>query len=101
MTDERDNEPGSPPTSGDGPDPKVVPTERAPGEPDPATLPVTIFTVGYGNRSLDDLLALLDARSIEVALKSQGGPVSTETAHQVEDAILARARQLRIQDRNL
>ena len=43
----------------------------------------------------------LDARSIEVALKSQGGPVSTETAHQVEDAILARARQLRIQDRNL
>ena len=43
----------------------------------------------------------LDARSIEVALLSQGGPVSTETAHQVEDAILARARQLRIQDRNL
>jgi len=43
----------------------------------------------------------LDARSIEVALKSRGGPVSTETAHQVEDAILARARQLRIQDRNL
>ncbi len=43
----------------------------------------------------------LDARSIEVALKSRGGPVSAETAHQVEDAILARARQLRIQDRNL
>ena len=43
----------------------------------------------------------LDARSIEVALLSQGGPVSTETAHQVEDAILARARQLRIQDRKL
>lgn len=43
----------------------------------------------------------LDARSIEVALQTSGGPVSTETAHQVEDAILARARQLRIQDRNL
>ena len=43
----------------------------------------------------------LDARSIEVALMSRGGPVSTETAHQVEDAILARARQLRIQDRKL
>ena len=43
----------------------------------------------------------LDARSIEVSLQSQGGPVSAETAHQVEDAILARARQLRIQDRKL
>ncbi len=43
----------------------------------------------------------LDARSIEVALASRGGAVSAETAHQVEDAILARARQLRIQDRNL
>ncbi len=43
----------------------------------------------------------LDARSIEVSLQSQGGAVSAETAHQVEDAILARARQLRIQDRNL
>ena len=43
----------------------------------------------------------LDARSIEVALASRGGSVSAETAHQVEDAILARARQLRIQDRNL
>jgi len=43
----------------------------------------------------------LDARSIEVALMSRGGPVSTETAHKIEDAILARARQLRIQDRNL
>ncbi|PIE07443.1 MAG: hypothetical protein CSA74_07180 [Rhodobacterales bacterium] len=43
----------------------------------------------------------LDARSIEVALQSRGGPVSAETAHQVEDAILARARQLRIQDRKL
>lgn len=43
----------------------------------------------------------LDARSIEVALQSRGGAVSTETAHKIEDAILARARQLRIQDYNL
>lgn len=43
----------------------------------------------------------LDARSIEVALQSRGGPVSTETAHKIEDAILARARQLRIQDYGL
>jgi hypothetical protein len=43
----------------------------------------------------------LDARSIEVALQTRGGPVSSEAAHQVEDAILARARQLRIQDRKL
>lgn len=43
----------------------------------------------------------LDARSIEVALQTRGGPVSTEAAHKVEDAILARARQLRIQDRKL
>ncbi|GKY86764.1 DUF3576 domain-containing protein [Sinisalibacter aestuarii] len=43
----------------------------------------------------------LDARSIEVAVQSRGGAVSTETAHKIEDAILARARQLRIQDYNL
>ena len=43
----------------------------------------------------------LDARSIEVSLQTRGGPVSAETAHKVEDAILARARQLRIQDRKL
>lgn len=43
----------------------------------------------------------LDARSIEVALMSRGGPVSTETAHKIEDAILARARQLRMQDYKL
>ncbi|MEJ2035023.1 MAG: DUF3576 domain-containing protein [Maritimibacter sp.] len=43
----------------------------------------------------------LDARSIEVSLQTRGGPVSAATAHAVEDAILARARQLRIQDRNL
>lgn len=43
----------------------------------------------------------LDARSLNVSLHSQGGTVSPATARAVEDAILARARQLRIQDRKL
>ncbi len=38
----------------------------------------------------------LDARSLKVALQTQRGPVSNETQRAVEDAILARARQLRI-----
>lgn len=44
----------------------------------------------------------LDARSLRVALQTSGGaPVSRETARAVEDAILTRARQLRVQDRRL
>jgi hypothetical protein len=44
----------------------------------------------------------LDARSLRVALQGPGGaPVSAETQRAVEDAILTRARQLRIQDSNL
>lgn len=44
----------------------------------------------------------LDARSLRVALQSRGGgAVSRETARAVEDAILTRARQLRIRDGNL
>ncbi|MFC7702910.1 DUF3576 domain-containing protein [Plastorhodobacter daqingensis] len=44
----------------------------------------------------------LDARSLKLALVSQGGgPVATETVRAVEDAILTRARQLRIQDGRL
>ncbi len=39
----------------------------------------------------------LDARSLNVALQSQRGPVSTDVQRAVEDAILTRARQLRIQ----
>ena len=39
----------------------------------------------------------LDARSLNVALQTQSGPVSTATQRAVEDAILARARQLRVQ----
>lgn len=44
----------------------------------------------------------LDARSLKVALQSRGGgAVAPETVRAVEDAILTRARQLRIQDANL
>lgn len=43
----------------------------------------------------------LDARSLKVALATQGGPVDAATQHAVEDAILTRARQLRIQDSRL
>jgi Domain of unknown function (DUF3576) len=44
----------------------------------------------------------LDARSLKVALQGQGGaPVAPEVQRAVEDAILTRARQLRIQDSNL
>lgn len=44
----------------------------------------------------------LDARSLKVALQSRGGgAVPVETQRAVEDAILTRARQLRIQDAKL
>ncbi len=44
----------------------------------------------------------LDARSLKVALQARGGgTVPVETQRAVEDAILTRARQLRIQDSNL
>jgi hypothetical protein len=44
----------------------------------------------------------LDARSLRLALQtSGGGAVSPETQRAVEDAILTRARQLRIQDGRL
>ncbi|MEI4471818.1 DUF3576 domain-containing protein [Frigidibacter sp. MR17.24] len=44
----------------------------------------------------------LDARSLKVALQGSGGsPVSAETTRAVEDAILTRARQLRIRDARL
>lgn len=39
----------------------------------------------------------LDARSLNVALQTRSGPVAGGTQRAVEDAILARARQLRIQ----
>lgn len=43
----------------------------------------------------------LDARSLKVALATQSGPVDPATQRAVEDAILTRARQLRIQDSKL
>lgn len=43
----------------------------------------------------------LDARSLNVALATSSGPVSAETQRAVEDAILARARQLRVGDGRL
>lgn len=43
----------------------------------------------------------LDARSLNVALQTRSGPASVETQRAVEDAILSRARQLRIADSRL
>jgi len=43
----------------------------------------------------------LDARSLNVALQSRSGPVSKATSRAVEDAILSRARELRITDNKL
>ena len=43
----------------------------------------------------------LEARSLNVALATRNGPASSETVRAVEDAILTRARQLRIRDTNL
>ncbi len=44
----------------------------------------------------------LDARSLRLSLQTRGGAaVSLETARAIEDAILTRARQLRIQDTKL
>lgn len=43
----------------------------------------------------------LDARSLSVALVTRNGPASPATVRAVEDAILSRARQLRVQDGRL
>lgn len=43
----------------------------------------------------------LEARSLNIALATRSGPASTETVRAVEDAIMTRARQLRIRDRGL
>lgn len=40
----------------------------------------------------------LDARSLNVSLHTRGGPVSAATTRAVEDAILSRARQLRVRN---
>jgi hypothetical protein len=43
----------------------------------------------------------LDARSLKLALATSSGPVAPDTLRAVEDAILTRARQLRIRDSRL
>ncbi|MEO9895171.1 MAG: DUF3576 domain-containing protein [Paracoccaceae bacterium] len=43
----------------------------------------------------------LDARSLNVALQTRNGPASAATVRAVEDAILTRARQLRVGDNKL
>ncbi len=43
----------------------------------------------------------LDARALNVSLATRNGPAAAETTRAVEDAILSRARQLRITDRGL
>ena len=43
----------------------------------------------------------LDARSLNVSLQTKGGPADPATARAVEDAILSRARQMRIADGRL
>jgi hypothetical protein len=45
--------------------------------------------------------AALDARSLNVALITRAGPASPDTVRAVENAILNRARQIRIRDRGL
>ena len=43
----------------------------------------------------------LDARSLRLSLTSRSGPVGDETKRQIEDAILTRARQIRIRTSGL
>ncbi|MCB1395659.1 MAG: DUF3576 domain-containing protein [Rhodobacter sp.] len=45
--------------------------------------------------------AALDARSLNVALMTRNGPASAETVRAVENAILTRARQIRIRELGL
>lgn len=45
--------------------------------------------------------AALDARSLNVALATRRGPASAATVRAVENAILTRARQIRIRERGL
>lgn len=69
-----------------------------------------VFTTGFGTppgggrpyrATVHVTNAALDARSLNVALITQGGPASAETVRAVENAILNRARQLRMRDRRL
>lgn len=66
-----------------------------------------VITTGYGTppgggRSYRATIYVsdpaLDARSLNLALMTRSGPVSPSTVRAVEDAILTRARQLRLAD---
>ena len=43
----------------------------------------------------------LDSRSLRLAILTRSGPADPDTVRQIEDAILTRARQLRIREKNL
>lgn len=69
-----------------------------------------VIVTGYGtppggNRAYRATIYIrdpaLDARSISVSLQSRRGPVDADTARAIEDAIMTRARQLRIADGRL
>ena len=69
-----------------------------------------VFTTGFGTppgggrpyrATVHVTDAALDARSLNVALITRAGPASPDTVRAVENAILNRARQLRIRDRGL
>lgn len=66
-----------------------------------------VIVMGYGtppggNRAYRATIAItdpaLDARSLNVSLLTRTGPAAAETTRAIEDAILSRARQLRIGD---
>lgn len=66
-----------------------------------------VIVMGYGtppggNRAYRATVYItdpaLDARSLNVALQSNSGAVPAETQRAIEDAILSRARQIRIAD---
>lgn len=69
-----------------------------------------VITFGYGrapgsSRAIRATVLIqdpaLDARSLKVSLQTRGGPASAEMIRAVENAILTRARQLRIRDSGL
>ncbi|SLN35446.1 DUF3576 domain-containing protein [Pseudooctadecabacter jejudonensis] len=66
-----------------------------------------VIVMGYGtppggSRAYRATVAItdpaLDARSLNVALLTRSGPAAADTTRAIEDAILSRARQLRIAD---
>lgn len=69
-----------------------------------------VFTTGFGTppgggrayrATVHVTDVALDARSLNLALITNSGPASAETVRAVENAILTRARQIRIRDRGL